>query len=190
MSIIYFGSCGEDYKFTKNAESMASVETVKLCFLINYHVISLARFSIWSANSSSYGKDIKKGCTKILILIHPRIGDDDWSGSDHGGDSGGGGYGLEVAEAVDKERPASFGCLEVLHDVIADLVGIQRDDFAGDAVCFLDLCGKCGIGIDAYAHKTRIRIFARLRCVGYKTVGHTRSCVGCRPEIEEHLVSF
>lgn len=53
---------------------MASVETVKLCFLINYHVISLARFFIWSANSSSYGKDIKKGVPKILILIHPRIG--------------------------------------------------------------------------------------------------------------------
>ncbi len=43
---------------------MASEETVKLCFLINYHVISLARFSIWSANSSSYGKDIKKGVPK------------------------------------------------------------------------------------------------------------------------------
>lgn len=90
----------------------------------------------------------------------PSYRDDDWSGSDHGGDSGGGGYGLEVAETVDKERPASFGCLEVLHDVIADLVGIERDDFAGDAVCFPDLCGKCGIGIDAYAHKARIRISA------------------------------
>lgn len=65
MSIIYFGSCGEDYKFTQKCRSMASVETVKLCFLINYHIISLARFYIWSANSSSYSKDIKKGCTKI-----------------------------------------------------------------------------------------------------------------------------
>ena len=156
-----------------------------------YYSIKIYKFTKNNNCDKCYNIGVKiEGVPKILILIHHRIGDDDWSSSDHGGDSGGGGYGLEVAETVDKERPASFGCLEVLHDVIADLVGIERDDFAGDAVCFPDLCGKCGIGIDANAHKARIRIFARLRCIGYKTVGHTRSCVGCRPEIEEHLVSF
>lgn len=190
MSIIYFGSCGEDCKFTKKCRKHGKCRDCEIMLSDKLSCYLTRALLYLVGKQQQLWQGYKKGCTKILILIHPRIGDDDWSGSDHGGDSGGGGYGLEVAEAVDKERPASFGCLEVLHDVIADLVGIQRDDFAGDAVCFPDLCGKCGIGIDAYAHKTRIRIFARLRCVGYKTVGHTRSCVGCRPEIEEHLVSF